>query len=86
MRHRVAVPFDQPPNTQALWVIFERPLDFPDSYVLRPQYWSRQGIFISRYAWLSPTLRGVRALLRPGLVLIPRDPDRDPPTLFESWV
>jgi hypothetical protein len=85
--YRVSVQWvpDQPPDALTVWPIFERPLDYPDGYVLRPQFVNRQGMTVSGYMWVAPTLQEIRAALPPGLVLFPRR-DGDPPFLVESWV
>lgn len=76
---------DQPPDSLAVWAIFERPLDYPHGYVLRPQFVNRQGMSLSNYMWVAPTLKEIRSALPPGLVLFPRQ-DADPPFLVEAWV
>lgn len=77
----------QPPDSVAVWAIFERPLDYPHGYVLRPQFVSRKDRSISawNYMWVAPTLKEIRSALPPGLVLFPRL-DEDPPFLVESWM
>lgn len=71
----------------ALWVVYAKPLDFPEEFVGRRFVMVADG----RYAaepW--PFARGesiaaVRARLPRGLVCIGRDP-RDDPAIAEVWV
>jgi hypothetical protein len=69
-----------------VWPIFERPADYPDGYVLRPQFVTRFGVIPSKYMWVARTLHEVREALPSGLQPIPRNDDGDPPGLVESWL
>lgn len=72
-----------------LWVIYERPVDWPDSFVVR-----RQKVMLAdriERLWIDPiglaydTLAAARAALPYGLVNIGRSDD-DAPSIKEVWV
>jgi hypothetical protein len=70
-----------------MWVIYERPLDYPDWYVLRA--WDIvEGVPVGvpeREAQLASTLAAARELLPPGLYNIGRQ-EEDEPQIVEVWV
>lgn len=82
-----------------LWVIYERPTDYPESFVLRKQYVKSHPsevvegatsfgdplIAVDRKAWIAPTLHGLRHVIPNGLTRIPRLPGDDP-KIVEVWV
>lgn len=88
-RYRARVHLDTPgrdqPPTLTIWVIYERPADYPNDYVLRPQLASRDGVTIPPQAWTSPTLARIRSLVPPGLTRLPRQP-HDDPSIYEVWL
>jgi hypothetical protein len=70
----------------SMYVIYERPLDYPDHYVVR-----RWAVFLGD---LSPdaaphavtlTLEAARASIPHGMVALPRNAD-DEPQIVESWI
>ena len=72
-----------------LWTIYERPLDYPDGYVLRP--WrvmaGSRGETAAGDAQYAPTLEAARALLPAGLALTPLPRvENDDPCIVETWV
>lgn len=74
-------------GTLTTWVIFDHPRDFPDYFVLRPQYVNKDshgriGVGIPRFA---NSLEEARGLLPQGLYCIERFPTDDP-KIVESWV
>ncbi|WP_423396070.1 hypothetical protein [Burkholderia sp. LMG 21824] len=72
----------------SIWVIYERPTDYPNGYVARRLRASSTGGVVTspRDVLVGDTLDEVRAQLRPfGLYRIPRDP-RDEPQIVESWI
>lgn len=72
-----------------VWVIYERPRDYPGLFVVRPQHPHRDayGDFYVTYgdATTHRTLEEARQVIPPGLVRVPRDP-RDDPKIVESWI
>jgi len=71
-----------------MWVIYERPSDYPDGYVARRCYAkSDGGILMSRTEFFTgASLDEVRAQLAPfHLHRIKRDP-RDEPQIVETWL
>lgn len=84
---RVALPEQVPIPEGALpfWVIYERPTDFPDGYVLRVQLASREGIAHPPYIWHAKTPDELRSILPPGLICMGRQPD-DAPQILECWM
>lgn len=68
------------------WTIYERPADYPDSFVVRR--WTIRAA--GPEPDLQPlavvtTLEQARASLPPGLVCLTRSPD-DPPCVVEVWI
>lgn len=73
-------------NALAMFVIYERPKDFPRQYVARR--WVIDGGAIKaeqRIYAVGETLAAVRAALPYGLAMIPRAL-QDDQTIVESWV
>lgn len=73
-----------------MWVIFERPLDFPDHFVMRAQETGHAlgyaGVGRARIACVADTLDELRATPRAlGLYCMPRYPD-DVRSLVETWL
>lgn len=74
-----------------LWVVYERPLDYPDGFVIRAHYVVRdtQGRTLTAVARVAhcvgPTLESVRRLLPPGLHPLGRMPN-DEPQIVEVWI
>jgi len=82
------LPIDRPAPEGALavWVIYHRPKDYPDGYVLRCQYAMPGGTTeISKDAWFGDTLESLRAIVPPGLVRMSRHPN-DEPHIVETWI
>ncbi|WP_448167720.1 hypothetical protein [Burkholderia ambifaria] len=72
----------------SMWVIYERPSDYPNGYVARRCYAkSDGGVLVShREFFTGDTLEEVRAHLKPfGLYRIDRDP-RDEAQIVETWL
>lgn len=67
-----------------VWVVYERPLDFPFGYVVRP-WISAAGHIRAGMSVKAKTLGEARALIPPGLVRLPRMIGEDP-AIFESWI
>lgn len=69
-----------------VWVIYERPADHPDSYVLRPQFTMNDNtIRASTVAWKAPDPDTLRAILPPGLVKLLPQPGENP-VILETWI
>lgn len=86
MPRQLPASVDAPPDSVTLWVVYRRPLDHPNDYVLRPQFAIRDGsVRISTQVWHSPTLDGIRAALPPGVTPLGRQP-HDDPTIVEVWI
>lgn len=68
-----------------MWVIYEHPLDFPQSYVVR-----RVEVFAGKLVYdaictLHHSLEDARAALPEGLFCIGQQPDDDP-SIRETWL
>ncbi len=77
----------EPPQDARMttWVIYDHPEDFPDGYVLRPQYVveGHKEVVPSRIGWYAADPDYLRTLLPPGLSLCPiEDPN---PKILEVW-
>ena len=68
-----------------IWTIYERPRDFPDSYVLRGHVIERGGTRPHDVCFVAATLEEVRTQLPLGVHCLPRSPD-DEPQIVESWI
>jgi hypothetical protein len=66
------------------WVIFKRPDDFPNHYVLRRQYATRGAVVPDPIAGLYNTIEEARFDIPDGLLRLPRDP-ADYLAIVESW-
>jgi hypothetical protein len=70
-----------------LWVIYDRPRDFPNNYVLRRQMPLPNGnVIVDPDFVVGPDLAAIRAMLPPGLVQIQRPGDDPNPHIIEVWV
>jgi len=71
-----------------MWVIYERPSDFPNSCVARGHTVTASGSIpdagLPRV--IGPTVERVRELLPPGLVQIQRRGDDPDPCIAEVWM
>ena len=76
--------FRAPPDTLVIFVVTERPKDYPQGYVLRAQL-VRAGRIEMGPAWTRPTLEGLRAIIPLGLYRQPRVP-HDDPAIVETWL
>ena len=69
-----------------IWVIYHRPLDFPDvPYVARRQWVRGDEIEYDPDHFEADTLEEIRAKIPWGLVKIGRYPDDDP-VIVECWM
>lgn len=66
-----------------MFVIYERPKDYPDHYVIRR--WGGPGLQDRDYFQLGKTLEEARRFVPPHCIRFPRDP-RDEPQIVESWI
>jgi hypothetical protein len=70
----------------ATWVIYDHPTDYPDGFVLRPQYAMADGtVETSALAWYAPRAEVLRSILPPGVVCLGRSPGDDP-KILEVWI
>jgi hypothetical protein len=78
---------DVPRNALTIWVIYDHPADFPDSYVLRPQFVQPGGVMgIGDIAYTSNNIEALRKVMRGmGLHCLPRMPD-DSSKIMETWL
>lgn len=70
-----------------MWVVYERPSDYPDGFIARLWRASSGGVVPSRHeVHTGATLEEVREKLKPyGLHRVSRDP-RDEPQIVEMWL
>jgi hypothetical protein len=71
----------------SLWVVYDRPRDFPDHVVVRQQFAMRSGaVAVAPFCTLYRSIDEARADLEPkGLCCLMRHPDDDP-TIVETWI
>lgn len=67
------------------FIIYERPADYPDGYVVRQWIIRRGEKPIRGHALGGPDLESVRATIPPEKVRMDRSPEDDP-TIFEVWI
>lgn len=72
-------------NALIFWVIFDRPSDHPNHFVVRPQLATKAGVEPWPESWLCDSLTLARSIIPPGLHRMERDPS-DMPKIVESWV
>ena len=70
-----------------LFIIYQHPAAYPDSWVVFRQVVSPEGQYITEQTPLivAPTLHQARTVIPPNWFNIGRDPDGDP-TIFEVWI
>ena len=70
-----------------LWVVYDRPRDFPEHFVVRRQWAMRDGtVRVALVGGLYRDLAAARADLEPmGLCCLMRDPNDDP-AIVETWI
>jgi hypothetical protein len=79
---------DTPSESERLcfWVIYARPSDYPDHYVIRRQYVNQDGsISYNMNSHLFPDLQSARQFIPTGRIRFNRSPDDDP-VIVESWL
>lgn len=64
-----------------LWVVYERPLDHPEHFVVRRWVLDRP----TKDFRLGRSLREVREFIPPGLHRVPRHPNDDA-KIVETWI
>lgn len=72
----------------AMWVVFDRPRDYPDGAVARRFEIDRGGPFATETVIMAPSIGALRALLgevAPTAIVVPRDPS-DEPQIVEVWL
>jgi hypothetical protein len=71
----------------SIWAVFERPLDYPEGYVIRQSVVMANPvrIVISPFSVKTDALREARQKLPRGLRRLPRQPF-DPPFVIESYL
>ncbi len=78
---------EAPPGTLALWVIYDRPADYPAGFVLRPQFACRNGhVTFCVAAWYSPDINTLRALLPMSVDFRLDRFESDAPEIVEVWI
>jgi hypothetical protein len=69
-----------------MWVVYDRPTDFPDHYVARCHQVGGRGTKPTTLVVKAETLDELREVLRNiGLTCIARDP-ADEPQIVETWL
>lgn len=66
------------------WVIYERPLDYPEHYVLRLWLIVNGRLILTPLKKFAKSLEDIRKEVPPGLYCFPREMD-DSPHLLETW-
>ncbi|MBO0715837.1 MAG: hypothetical protein J2P55_00680 [Rhizobiales bacterium] len=69
-----------------MWIVYDRPTDFPDHYVARCHHVTGRGTRPTTLVIKAETLDALREALRNmGLTRIGRDPS-DEPQIVETWL
>lgn len=66
------------------YVIYQRPKDHPEGYVVRRWRIGEQGLEAESFAWRVDTLEQARAVVPAGLYCLGRMPGDDP-VILEVW-
>lgn len=70
----------------SVWTIYDRPRDFPDTYVARRHVVEKGGPRVTDETMISTSLEALRnEMTRRGFVCIPRQ-SGDDPNIVESWI
>lgn len=69
----------------SMWVIYERPRDYPTSYVVRRHDLTSHGMFATPHHSIHATLEEARAAVPEWTVRLERDDD-DEPQIVELWI
>lgn len=69
----------------AMWVIYERPSDHPDDFVLCRHVVGPGTVMADARMYCAPTLDEIRLMLPSGLVCIGRS-ESDEPQIVETWL
>jgi len=69
----------------SIWVVYERPRDYPTSYVVRRHAISQGGSYGMGDLSVHATLDEARAAIPSWTVRLERDPN-DEPQILESWI
>jgi hypothetical protein len=67
------------------WVIYERPQDYPEHYVMRLWLVVNGRLIITPVTKFAKTLEDIRKDVPPGLICFLRD-ESDVPQLVETWM
>jgi hypothetical protein len=69
-----------------MWVVYDHPADFPNTFVARRFLISAAGSVPCDDVIVSPDLDGIRMVLAAeGLTMLGRDPGDDP-VIMETWL
>jgi hypothetical protein len=71
-------------NFFEIWVIYEKPKDYPKYFAVRRQRATAGVIVIDKHVQLTDTLEEARALVPEGLTCLPRF-ENDDPNIVECW-
>ena len=73
-------------RTLAMWTVYDRPHDHPNTYVARCFYVDAGGTKASPHAITSHELGDLRAMfVAMGLTRVPRE-QKDDPKIVETWM
>lgn len=85
----VALPAQRVPPEDAVmtqWVIYEKPSDYPDGYVLRAAFIMKGNqVMIDNVAWYAADPDELRAIMPTGFVRLARM-EQDDPVILETWI
>lgn len=68
-----------------MWVIYEKPSDYPNCFVLRPNLIEADRVIPLSRCFLAPSLEEIREYVPVGLYRLPRDENYDP-VIVETWL
>lgn len=67
------------------YTIYDHPSDYPSCYVMRVFETKAGEVIPTDETVVSTNLEAVRAMVPPGCICMPRDPDDDP-VILETWL
>ncbi len=73
------------PEDLSMWTIYEKPLDYPDHFVVRKHIVRGGETFPTHTVVITETLEAARKAVPPGLHNLGRQPE-DEAQIVETWV
>lgn len=74
------------PRLRPMWVIYDKPRDYPSSFIARRWFYSARGYFPTAVVLKDSSVEPIREhLAKMGFIKIERNP-LDDPKILECWI